>query len=100
MRSVKIITDSASDIPFELFEKYDISMLPMGVVVGEKTYLDRVDLDAPAFYKMMREDQSLPKTVMPSVEMIEAQFEEFKHLRASNICVYIIKGSAHTMWQA
>jgi len=62
VRSVKIITDSASDIPFELFEKYDISMLPMGVVVGEKTYLDRVDLDAPAFYKMMREDpESLPK---------------------------------------
>ena len=88
MRSVKIITDSASDIPFELFEKYDISMLPMGVVVGEKTYLDRVDLDAPAFYKMMREDpESLPKTVMPSVEMIEAQFE--KNLNTFEHQIYV-----------
>jgi DegV family protein with EDD domain len=84
MRTVKIITDSASDLPAVFFEKYDISMLPMGVIIGDKTYLDRVDMDSQTFFRMMQENpESLPKTVMPSVDLIAEEFRKnlqtFKH---------------------
>ncbi|OQB14891.1 MAG: DegV domain-containing protein [Firmicutes bacterium ADurb.Bin193] len=75
MQKVKIITDSASDLPNEYFEKYNISMLPMGIVIDDKTYLDRVELGADEFFEIMRNNpKSLPTTVMPSVETIEAEF--------------------------
>lgn len=84
MRRVKIITDSASDLPSGFFDEYDISMLPMSVIIGDKTYLDRVDMDSRTFFRMMRENpEILPKTVMPSVDLIAEEFrrnlEAFEH---------------------
>ncbi len=84
MRTVKIITDSASDLPAQYFEKYDVAMLPMGVVVGDKTYLDRVELCSKDFFDMMKRDPDLlPKTVMPSAEAMTQEFrknlETFSH---------------------
>jgi len=77
VQKVKIITDSASDLPLQFFKEYSISMLPMGVVIGDKTYLDRMELDSKTFFNMMREDDSsLPKTVMPSAGLMEEEFRK------------------------
>ncbi|NLB80071.1 MAG: DegV family protein [Clostridiaceae bacterium] len=77
MRTVKIITDSASDLPAEFFEKYDISMLPMGIVVDNKTYLDRVDLDLATLFEIIKENpQNVPKTVMPLASTMTDEFRK------------------------
>lgn len=77
MQKVKIITDSASDLPLEYFERYNISMLPMGIIIGDKTFLDRTELDTKTFYRLLKESTGeLPKTVMPSVEMLDAEFRK------------------------
>lgn len=75
MRTVKIITDSASDLPTEIFEKYDVSMLPMGVIVNNKTYLDRIELDLDTLFKILEKyPECAPKTVMPSADVIKDEF--------------------------
>lgn len=84
MRKVKIITDSASDLPDQFYKDYDISMLAMGVVFEDKTYLDRVELNSKTFFKIMKEnEESLPKTSMPSIESIKKEFlknlDTFEH---------------------
>lgn len=84
MRKVKIITDSASDLPEQFYKDYDISMLAMGVVFEDRTYLDRVEIDSKTFFKLMKENQdSLPKTSMPSVASIKEEFmrnlDSFEH---------------------
>ena len=35
--SIKILTDSACDMPAEELEKYDIELMPLYVIEGEKT---------------------------------------------------------------
>lgn len=41
MSRIKIMTDSACDIPKELEEQYDIRILSFPVTVGDKGYLER-----------------------------------------------------------
>ena len=41
---VKIISDSTCDLSQELLERYDISVLPLHILLGEKEYCDGVDI--------------------------------------------------------
>lgn len=58
--SIRIITDSASDIPQGLRE--DLTVLPMHVYFGEEEFLDGVNLDHKQFYERLIEEEELPKT--------------------------------------
>ena len=58
--SIKIITDSASDIPQDFDER--IIVLPLHVSFGEEEYLDGVNLSHEAFYEKLIECDTLPKT--------------------------------------
>ncbi|MCK9479415.1 MAG: DegV family protein [Firmicutes bacterium] len=95
MQTVKIITDSASDLPEEIFKKYNVSMLPMGIVVGDKTYLDRTELDLHTLFQIMDENPScMPKTVMPTAGAIGEEFRKNLHQYKHQIFVSISsKGS-------
>ncbi len=46
MEKIKIITDSTADLPQELYDKYDIEVLPVVINFGEESYLDRIDINA------------------------------------------------------
>lgn len=41
---IKITTDSTCDLPSKYLEKYDISVIPLGIVKGERLYRDGVDI--------------------------------------------------------
>ncbi len=41
---IKITTDSTCDLPASLLEEYGISVIPLGVVKGERLYRDGVDI--------------------------------------------------------
>lgn len=62
MGKIIIMTDSASDISEKEEKELGIKILPFPVVIGGKSYLSRVDFDNEGFYKLMAENDDLPKT--------------------------------------
>jgi len=70
---LRIVTDGAADIPAGWEKEYDISVIPINIQFGEKTYLQYVDLDNEGFYKLVEETKKIPKTSQPSPH----QFAEF-----------------------
>ncbi len=66
MSKVRIVTDSTSDIPAELKEGLDITVVPLQVLFGEETYLDAVTLTADQFYAKLKTSQVQPTTSQPS----------------------------------
>ena len=62
MEKIKIITDSTADLPQELYDKYDIEVLPVVINFGEESYLDRVDINAEMLLKRMEQEKELPTT--------------------------------------
>lgn len=62
MEKIRLITDSASDISYEDEKMYDIRILPFEVVLGDKSYVSRVDFDNDGFYQLMSQYDEIPKT--------------------------------------
>lgn len=62
MRTVKIIADSTCDLSKELLKKYDVSIIPLGINLDEKSYLDGVDIFPDDIYKWSDEHKATPKT--------------------------------------
>jgi DegV family protein with EDD domain len=72
MEKIIIMTDSASDISEAEEKEYGIKILPFYVTLGEKSYVSRVDFDNEGFYKLLEENDDLPKTS----QITQFQFEE------------------------
>ncbi|NLW07048.1 MAG: DegV family protein [Clostridia bacterium] len=66
MAKIRIVTDSTADLPRELVEQYNITVVPLNVIFGEETYLESVDLTADDFYRKLAQSTVLPTTSQPS----------------------------------
>lgn len=62
MEKIKIITDSTADLPKEMYEKYDIEVLPLLINFGEESYLDGVEINTNEVFERIRNENILPTT--------------------------------------
>lgn len=65
---IKIVTDSTCDLPEDVIEKYDITVVPVYVNLGDHSYRDGVDLDRREFYHHLENGREVPTTSSPSME--------------------------------
>jgi len=60
--TVKIVADSAGDIPAEIAKAFDITIVPLYVQFGSKTFRDGVDIVPEQFFRMLDHDSVIPTT--------------------------------------
>ncbi|MBM3145457.1 MAG: DegV family EDD domain-containing protein [Chloroflexi bacterium] len=63
---IAIVTDSVASLPQELCRRENIHVVPLTLVLPDKTYQDGVDIDTREFYRWLRERELSPKTSAPS----------------------------------
>ncbi|EJS07322.1 DegV family protein with EDD domain [Bacillus sp. RC55] len=84
---VKIITDSAADLPVELLQAYDIDLIPLRVYdEAETEYLDGVTLKSVTLLQKMREG-AVYRTSLPSLETFQEKFVSYA--KEGNPCIYL-----------
>jgi len=59
---IKIVSDSTCDLSKELVERYDIQIVPLHIVLGEKEYLDSVEITPDEIYAWADANEDTPKT--------------------------------------
>ncbi len=74
--ALKIITDSASDVPRSLIEKYDLHVIPTPVVIEEKDYFDGETIFPEEFYNILRSGTDV-KTYHINSFMFHKHFEPY-----------------------
>ena len=72
MSKIQIMTDSASDISYADEKKYNISVIPFPITLGDKTYTSLVDFDNQQFFDLMAQYDEIPKTA----QITPFQFQE------------------------
>ena len=55
---VKIISDSTCDLSQALIEKYDITILPLHILLGDKEYRDGADITPEEIFAWSEQDNS------------------------------------------
>ncbi|WP_422484406.1 DegV family protein [Gudongella sp. DL1XJH-153] len=84
--SIKILCDSACDLPRTLLEELEIEELPIVLIKGEKEYFDKVNIDPEEVYKGMR-DGEVFRTAQITPITFENAFE--KHIKNGHEIIYI-----------
>lgn len=81
---VKIIADSTCDLSQDLLTKYDISILPLHVLLGEEEYLDGRTITPDQIYSWSDAHKTTPKTSAPSLveamELMKPYVEEKREI--------------------
>jgi DegV family protein with EDD domain len=73
--SIRIVTDSTCDLPEEIASQHSITVIPLAINVGDKSFLDGVDLTRSEFYAQLPNFNPHPKTAAPGPEVFIQTFE-------------------------
>ncbi len=65
---IALVTDSTADLPKEIVQKYDIGIIPLYINVGEKGYMDGVDMTREEFYTLLPGFKQHPTTAVPGID--------------------------------
>jgi len=95
--SVKIITDSTSDIPAELAEELDIIIIPQYVIFGNKCYKDRVDIFEDEFYDKLTREHIQSTTSQPTVQDFLDVYNEQGKISDGIVSIHISTGMSGTI---
>jgi DegV family protein with EDD domain len=94
-----LITDSTCDIPEDLIQQYDITVIPEIVIWGEETLRDRLDITPEAFYQRLETDQRHPSTTLPSPTNFEQVYQDAIAGGANQILVATVSSAMSGTYQ-
>jgi len=86
---IKVITDSTSDIPPELAEKLEISMVPIYVRFGDTVYRDGVDIQCDEFYSMLTTSPVQAATSQPNPEDLTSTYKKYCDNKDGIVSIHI-----------
>ena len=89
--AVHIIADSTCDLNDDLIKRYQIRIIPLYVILGEKEHRDGVDIHAEDIFRHVASGGGLPKTGAASVEDFLSEFRSILQENPSDeiICITI-----------
>jgi len=93
---VKIISDSTCDLSKELLEKYDISILPLHVLLGEEEYLDGKNITPDEIFAWADANKTTPKTSAPAMTEAVDMWKPYLDAGQEIICFSIAEGMSGT----
>lgn len=74
---VRVFVDSGSSIKQNERKKYNVEILPLKILLGDKEYNDGIDLSMDYFYSMLIDEGIFPKTSLPSLDETEKKIMEY-----------------------
>ena len=78
MTRIRVVTDSACDLPEDIARRLDIDIVSLTIRFGDQEYVDRVDLTPSAFWAKCKSSKTLPETAAPSPGAFQAAYERAK----------------------
>lgn len=76
MAQVKIITDSTADLAPELAQALGVTVLPLTIQFGSRTYREGIDLNAQDFFDKLAVSPASPVLNAPTVAQFEQTLDE------------------------
>lgn len=74
MPGIRVVTDSACDLPPALEQQYGIDIVPLTIRFGDEELVDRKDLTPTEFWARCKASAVLPETAAPSPGAFEDAF--------------------------
>lgn len=80
MSRIRLITDSACDLPQDIVTSLDIDVVSLSIRFGDEEFVDRVDLSPAQFWARCASSKVLPETSAPSPGAFHDAYERARSL--------------------
>lgn len=77
MSNIQLVADSTCDLSPELLEKHHIAVIPLCIVMDDKSYYDKEEISPEEIYKWADANRTTPKTAAASYERAMETLQPF-----------------------
>lgn len=74
---VKIISDSTCDLSQELMEKYEVDIIPLHIMLGDKEYEDGKNITPDEIYRWSDANKTTPKTSAAGITQVMEAYKPY-----------------------
>jgi len=87
---VRVVTDSASDLPPEVAAELGITVVPAQIQFGDEVFRDGVDLTTDDFYRRLQSSPTLPKTSPASISTFNSVYRRLAEEADAIISIHVV----------
>ena len=98
--NVRIVTDSACDLPQSVADEWGISIVPLTIRIDGHEYVDRADLTPAEFWAKCALSSTLPETAAPSPGQFETMDQKLAAEGAGSVVVINLSGELSATMQS
>lgn len=88
---IALVTDSIADIPADYLLENQINVLPMNILMGDTSYIDKITLQTKQFFDLDRQTDGRATSSQPTLKTVENLFS-FLETRYEAILVITVAG--------
>ena len=101
MAGVRVVTDTACDLPDDIVNELGIGLVPLRIRFGSEEFVDRVELSTKEFWARCASFDGLPETSAPSPGQFKEAFEQMAAAGATGVvCVNLSSKMSATIQAA
>jgi DegV family protein with EDD domain len=97
---VRIVSDSACDLPQDVCADFGIEIVPLTIRFGDREYVDRDELSTAEFWHQLEASSVLPETAAPSVGAFEETFRRLGDEGADGVVCINLSGRLSATMQS
>ena len=98
--TIRIVTDSACDLPQHLIAQHKIIVVPLTIRFGETDYIDGEDFTPKEFWAKCTASPVLPETAAPSPGQFEAAYRRLQSEGATGVLVVSLSSGVSATMQS
>lgn len=98
--SVRIVTDSACDLPQDIVDELGIVIVPLTIRFGTDEFVDREQLSTDDFWRRCSESSALPETAAPAPGQFAAAYRRLKEDGATGVLVVNLSSALSATMQS
>ena len=98
--TVRLVTDSACDLPQSIIDQYGITVVPLTIRFGETDYVDREDFGPKEFWAKCAASPVLPETAAPAPGQFEAAYRKLQAEGATGVLVVSLSSAISATMQS
>jgi fatty acid kinase fatty acid binding subunit len=87
---VRVVTDSASDLPPEVATEFGITVVPAQIQFGDEVFRDGIDLTTDEFYRRLQSSPTLPKTSPASISTFNSVYRRLAEEADAIISIHVV----------
>lgn len=100
MAGIRVVTDSACDLPPAVVDELGIEIVPLTIRFGDEEFVDRRDLSPSEFWARCANSPLLPETAAPSPGAFEQAYRSLAGQGADGIVAITLSGEVSATLQA